>query len=94
MVTFQMAGWLHGLCASKVHHVQKLGRLHIRHALYPLVLTTQTFIYATTKYAMGQQRKIQPACSAHCPARRYLSSGGVPSGGITCATLSVIETAV
>jgi hypothetical protein len=27
-------------------------------------------------------------------ARRYLSSRGVPSGGITCATLSVIETAV
>jgi transposase len=32
---------------------------------------------------------------AHSPARhRYLSGSGVPSGGITCATLSVIETAV
>jgi hypothetical protein len=27
------------LCASKVHHVRKLGRLHIRHALYPPLLT-------------------------------------------------------
>jgi hypothetical protein len=35
---------------------------------------------------------IQPA---HSPLRRgYLSGSGVPSGGITCATLSVIETAV
>jgi len=32
---------------------------------------------------------------AHSPAlRSYLSGSGVPSGGITCATLSVIETAV
>jgi hypothetical protein len=37
------------LCASKVYHVRKLGRLQIRHALYPLLLTKQT--YATAMIA-------------------------------------------
>jgi len=45
------------------------------------------------KVGCGQQWKIKPARSP--PARRcYLSGSGAPSGGITCATLSVIETAV
>jgi hypothetical protein len=41
------------LCASKVHHVRKLGRLHIRHAPYSLRLTKQRFIYATAMSALG-----------------------------------------
>jgi hypothetical protein len=41
------------LCASKVHHVRKLGGLHIRHAPYSLRLTKQTFIYATAMSALG-----------------------------------------
>jgi hypothetical protein len=57
MVTVSDGVMVSRLCASKVRDGRKLGRLHIRHALYPLLLTKQTFIYATAMSALGQNRK-------------------------------------
>jgi hypothetical protein len=56
MVTVSDGVMVSRLCASKVRDGRKLGRLHIRHALYPLLLTKQTFIDATAISALGQEQ--------------------------------------
>jgi hypothetical protein len=59
MVTISDGVMASRLCASKVHHVRKLGRLHIRHALYPLPLAKHTLIYATAMSALGPTSDIE-----------------------------------
>jgi hypothetical protein len=62
------------LCASKVHHVRKLGRLQIRHALYPLLLTNRHSFARQPCLRWAQSRTRRGGFVAYF-RRRRLSDG-------------------